>query len=80
MFEIQRLTVCYAPMVILSAKSMLKISSHTVLCVPLCFSSHRLQLLDKGKFNRFCDGCCLYMVIMAVRGMSTASPLPEHVL
>lgn len=77
-----KVTACYAPMVILIAKCILKMNSHTVLWVPLCFSSYRLQFLEKEKFNKFCCGCWLDTDIMAVRGMSpgAASPLPEHIL
>lgn len=59
-------------------------NSHTVLWVPLCFSSYRSQLLARQKFNKFCDGCWLDadMGGCAVRGMSpgTASPLSERIL
>lgn len=57
-------------------------NSHTVLWVPLCFSSYRLQLLARQKFNKFCDGCWLDADVMTVRGMSpgTASPLSERIL
>lgn len=51
-----------------------KMYSHPVLWVPLCFSSYRLQLLEKEKFGKFCGGCWLCTDIMAVGGMSTASP------